>query len=223
MTQETDQSYGLFKSKFRSNLRKLTKERLGSSETISFAPPWLIGMLVFGGKDPVTGHSLEDCFAQAFSKEKNLEAWAKVGAAPLTMACLSSHQVSHEAGDDGDPFFQVYKKIAKENDLACKLLNVQGFDGHNLRVHLKSTNLNRELTVPHSKEMIELLSTATTHGQKFLVTGGGHATSDDCFKAAELVNRKAEIEAMEKEKLRRVAAKKREIEAHSILLKRNHQ
>ena len=66
VTQETDISYGVFKSKFRSNLQKLTAQRLANNMSISF-PPSIIGLLVLGGTDERTGIVLEDAFAEAFS------------------------------------------------------------------------------------------------------------------------------------------------------------
>ena len=216
VSQETDVSYGLFKSKFRMNLTKLTDIRIENNESVSFAP-WIVGLLVFGGTDPITKCSgFEDCFALAFSKEKNIAAWEKVGAAPLTMACLSSDQVRQES--DHDPLNSNYTRIQDANTLACGLLNSKGYDGNQLMAKLKkSVYFRREVTVPHSQERIEALSKAKTHGERFFVTGGSHATSDDVFKAAELTNRKGEIAAMEKDKIDRTAAQQRESLALAIL------
>ena len=216
VSQETDVSYGLFKSKFRMNLTKLTDIRIENNDSVSFAP-WIVGLLVFGGTDPITKCSgFEDCFALAFSKEKNIAAWEKVGAAPLTMACLSSDQVRQES--DHDPLNSNYTRIQDANTLACGLLNSKGYDGNQLMAKLKkSVYFRREVTVPHSQERIEALSKAKTHGERFFVTGGSHATSDDVFKAAELTNRKGEIAAMEKDKIDRTAAQQRESLALAIL------
>jgi hypothetical protein len=61
-----------------------------------------------------------------------------------------------------------------------------GYNGGLLRVELKR---DREdvipLTVPHSKERVELLRYATTHSAKFLVTRGDHITTNDMFMAME--------------------------------------
>ena len=67
-------------------------------------PPWLVGLLVFGGIDPVSKVVVsESAFDIAFSKERNCEVWKKVGAAPLTRACLQNHnQVRREMGDAKD-------------------------------------------------------------------------------------------------------------------------
>ena len=216
VSQETDVSYGLFKTKFRRNLSKLTDHRIQKNETVSFTP-WIIGLLVFGGIDPVTGCSgYEDCFAIAFSKEKNIDAWKKVGAAPLTMSCLDSDQVRQDS--DEDPLHSTYNKIQARNNLACDLLITKLYDGNQLRGKMKqSLYSTRVLTVPHSQERIEALAKAKTHGERFFVTGGSHATCDDVFKAAEMTNRKFEIAAMEKEKVDRTAAYKREFLALEIL------
>ena len=81
VTQETDQSYGLFKSIFRQNLEDIVNDRIDNRNASSVSP-WEIGLLVFGGKDRVTGkEGYRNAFSEAFSVDKNKEAWAKVGAA----------------------------------------------------------------------------------------------------------------------------------------------
>ena len=52
VTQETDQSYGPFKTQFLKNLKQLSDARIMADLSTSL-PPWLIGLTVFGGMDPV--------------------------------------------------------------------------------------------------------------------------------------------------------------------------
>ena len=60
---------------------------------------------MFGGEGPETKHTdNHNSFEIYFRKEKCLEAWAKVGAAPLTSSCIASHKVCHEGDVVGDPF-----------------------------------------------------------------------------------------------------------------------
>ena len=95
ITQETDQSFGSFKSLFRDNLNKLTDNKLAAALGVSFALSE-IGLLVFGGEDSKTGTSnYQDAFAIAFSPAQNKAAWDAVGAAPLTCKCLQSDKVRH--------------------------------------------------------------------------------------------------------------------------------
>ena len=42
------------------------------------------------------------------------------------------------------------------------------------------------IIVPHTKENIEVLTEASSHGQIFFATGGTHVTADDLFCAAEV-------------------------------------
>mmetsp|Transcript_13382 Transcript_13382/g.31511 ORF Transcript_13382/g.31511 Transcript_13382/m.31511 type:complete len:575 (+) Transcript_13382:842-2566(+) len=116
VTQETDQSFGLFKTVFRQNLNQITDDRLELNKNASYTPR-LIGLLVFGGEDPVTKiGGYKDAFAVGFSKDRNLAAWASVGAAPLTRRCLESEMVAHT---EGDPMYIVYKNIEAANHSAC--------------------------------------------------------------------------------------------------------
>ena len=68
VSQETDRNYGPFKSQFRSNLATITDKRLEQKKSVSLQP-WLVGMIVFGGTDMVTGFELTECaFLAGFLK-----------------------------------------------------------------------------------------------------------------------------------------------------------
>jgi hypothetical protein len=83
VSQETDQNYGPFKTQFQKNLAVITKKQLEQKKSASLQP-WLVGLIVFGGTDPATGFKLMgNAFEAGFSKKACLNAWAKVGAAPL--------------------------------------------------------------------------------------------------------------------------------------------
>jgi hypothetical protein len=60
------------------------------------------------------------------------------------------------------------------------------------------------LLAAHTRERQEALTTATTHGKKFFMTGGEHITSDDMFKSAEMVSQNAEAVEREKDRKRRL-------------------
>lgn len=146
----------------------------------------------------------------------------KVGAAPLTRKCLESPSVQHEMGEDGDddPMLMLYRNVQQRNDMCNHHLNVLGFSSLlQAKIKEKRKSVRESLTVPHSKERIEALAKASTHGDKFYVMGGGHQTHDDIFKAAELNNRKREIGQLEKEKVLRLDMERREREAVAILEK----
>ena len=76
----------MFKNVFFQNLDHLTKFRANQNESMSLQP-WIVGILVFGGVDGVTGMVVEkNAFEIAFMTERNIAAWEKVGACPLTRA-----------------------------------------------------------------------------------------------------------------------------------------
>ncbi len=76
VTQETDRTYGKFKSAFRMNLELLVDEcvRLDRSALV---PQYKYGLLVFGGVDPDTGLALELAFELGFLRQRCLDAWKK--------------------------------------------------------------------------------------------------------------------------------------------------
>ena len=68
------------------------------------------------------------------------------------------------------------------------------------------------LTKPESKERIEALKKAKSHSERFLYTGGCHATSDDMFIAIQFREHDEEVKKKEKEK-----ATKKDAEKYLIL------
>ena len=85
----------------------------------------MIGLLVFGGKDRITGtNSYDNAFAFALSRKRNLAAWAAVGAAPLTQKGLESQKVWHTTEDA--PQYTVFKQLEEVNhNASCRLLCLQ--------------------------------------------------------------------------------------------------
>jgi len=149
--------------------------------------PWLVSMILFGGTDPESGFKLTECaFKHGFSKEACLNAWAKVGAAPLMRACLSDPKVSRTIGDDDGGDDEYLLSIRAANELGTHALGGMGYNGRLLRVELKRDREDAmPLTIPHSKERVDLLRYATMHSAKFLVTRGDHIITNNMFIAAE--------------------------------------
>ena len=80
---------------------------------------------------------------------------------------------------------------------------------------MKERNL---VTVRHSRERIQLLAKASTHGAKFCATHGEHLTSDDMFKACEVPVMEAEVKRMVQMKELRLLWQKNEEEAKQRLV-----
>jgi hypothetical protein len=79
-------------------------------------------------------------------------------------------------------------------------------------------NGSKIITVPHSQDRILALAEATTHGGKFIATGGSHLMTDDFFKSAEVQNLKTKIATMEKDKVQRLSQGNVEDAAKAILV-----
>jgi hypothetical protein len=93
--------------------------------------------------------------------------------------------------------------VQEANDYAVYALTEAGYNGSALQasVMIQPTDSRiGKITERNSRERIELLSKANTHGQKFFATGGSHVCSDDFFKAQALIARKEEV--AEKTKLK---------------------
>ncbi len=160
----------------------MTQQQLDSSKPCNLQT-WLIGLIVLGGKDPVSGCVVKErAFNNAFLKEKNLQAWEKIGAVPL-QKCLQSKQVRCKFGDAEDEVNAVAKSMQEANQVRCYLLMQNGYNGNILCVTLNKQKTER-VTVLHCNKQIELLANAANHGQLFCATGSFHLTSNDFFMTA---------------------------------------
>ncbi len=136
VTQETDRNYGPLKTTFRTNLDSVIQAHLNLNKPCNLQP-YLIGLIVFGGTDPVTGFFVErSAFEEAFSEQQCLSTWSKVGAAPLTRKCLESKQVRREFGDADDEMNRMAKTMEDANRVSCLFLTQNGYDGSALRVEV---------------------------------------------------------------------------------------
>jgi hypothetical protein len=92
----------MFKSRYRQNLELLVDECVRQDKSVS-VPQYKHGLLVFGGVDDKTKLELESAFEVGFSRQRCLDSWEKIGAAPPTRKCLDDPQVrkSSEFGARG--------------------------------------------------------------------------------------------------------------------------
>ena len=142
-------------------------------------------------------------FEKGFLVEACLKAWAKVGAAPLTRACLSDKNVRRELGDADDDSNSLMIGLQQANSNAVALLSRRGYNASHFAAKMKRVpKKTSAVTEPHSKERILLLADAKTHGAMFVATHGDHLTSDDFFMSCEVNRRKKEIAVLEIEKRR---------------------
>ena len=114
-------------------------------------PPWLIGLTVFGGMNPMLKVVVSDsAFDVAFSKEKNCEVWKKVGAAPLTQSCLQNHNhICQEIEDTTNAANNTMQLIQLANDLSTFFLKEHGFNSDVGKASIQKVK-KRMMMVRHS-------------------------------------------------------------------------
>ncbi len=96
VTQETDQNYGVFKSRTRNNLDLISSAAFKQKKNLKLDHS-TFSLLVFGGIHEQTKVVCKSAFKEAFSIVNNQRSWAKVGAATpqgVTMACLNDPKVT---------------------------------------------------------------------------------------------------------------------------------
>jgi hypothetical protein len=164
-------------------------------------------------------------FQAGFSRERCLDAWAKIGAATstgeITRACLLDKQVMREMGDGDadDDEDRLRWKVQTANTLAVDALVRAGYDGELLRATLKQKRDDETspITQPRTKERQELLSRAKNAGQRHMATGGCHLTHDDMLISIEMASRAKDAGEIEKEKKLRLGLQAAEESARAIL------
>jgi hypothetical protein len=125
--QETDRTYGLFKSRYHANLEDLVNKLVRLNKSVS-VPQYKHGLLVFGGADPDTGLHLPSAFEEEFSRVNCLNLWKKIGAAPLTRACLKDPQLRKSMEIDNN-YAMLVNSVQEANDYALYALTEGGYDG----------------------------------------------------------------------------------------------
>jgi len=108
--------------------------------------------------------------------------------------------------------------IVEHKVIACNTLTMEGYNGNVMKIALKTIEHMTCVTLPHTKDRIELLSQAKSHGNKFAATGGVHLMSNDIFMGIVLKQRKILREKLAtKEKMLRQQQESTESEALAIL------
>ena len=137
-------------------------------------------------------------FEKGVSKERNFVSWAACGAAPCTRSCFDGHnQVHREIGDGDDDFNVIIKHIQAANNLSTYFLKEHGYNGSTFKAEINILTKKKKTTVPETREIIEILASATSHGAIFHVTGGGNLTSDNMFRAAQMTSSNSRIKELE--------------------------
>jgi len=131
VTQETDQTYGMFKSQYRQNIELLVDECVRQGLSIS-VPQYKHGLLVFGGVDDETKLELESAFEIGFLRQRCLDSWGKNGAAPPTRKCFDDPQVRKSIGMDKD-YALLVNSVQEVNEYAVYALTEAGYDGSALQ------------------------------------------------------------------------------------------
>jgi hypothetical protein len=194
-----DQSYGPFQSAVRTNLQLIIDELIAADKPMTLLP-WMVGLVVFGGEDPETGLIVGSAFQHGFSHARNIKAWEKVGAVPLSRSCLQSPKVRRSIGDGNDDQQVLVHLIIEHNVITCNALLLVGYNGNVMEITLKPVKRTTIVTAPHMQDWIKLLSKTKTHGNIFAATGGIHLTANNIFKGIALKQHKLTRKKLTKEK-----------------------
>jgi hypothetical protein len=203
VTQETDQNYGYFKTIQRRNLDALTKYRFAKGQTLTIAD---LVLCTFGGDVDDGALQLENAFGLSFSIDKNEAVWIKVGAVPLTRACLNDPKVRHEIvmdangviDVDADPQTVTLLDLEVLNTSACDILSTFRCNGDVFRrtAPIAPGKKGYTVTEPYSRERQDALMNIAKAGPHFHATGGAALNTDDFFLARERKDRLAAADTL---------------------------
>ena len=118
MIQQTERNYEPFKTQLRNNLDLVLTQRLAKQVSLS-VQPWLYGIIMFLVSDPETGYFVKtSVFEFVLSRAHCKNALANIGAAPLTMACLTYTKVRQHISDTNNHTNDLMHELQDSNDLA---------------------------------------------------------------------------------------------------------
>jgi hypothetical protein len=170
---------------------------------------------------------LQPAFHRAFSKEKNLEAWAFCGAIPLTRRVLQHPSVRHEivASDNQlesfDPEQPVdwqtitLNQMEQKNVSACEKLSQLGFNGDVFKIQASRQSHTSaplvDLTTAAEDEIVKALSEAQgTLSSIYHTVGTCSVSRDEFFRS---IKYKSDLQEYNKRKqLRTNLEKRKEVE-----------
>jgi hypothetical protein len=208
--QETDISYGPFKSIVRTNLKNIALTCFRKRINVPLKAS-TFGLICYGGVCPDLGVVLENALQAAFNTASNLHSWREVNAIPYTKKCLSNPKVRHDGTDANDPQFDVNQDVRSQNHNSTMQLLVMGYSGNGLCAKFIPEKIRERqaasapVTVENTREQQEALARTSMAGGVFFLTGGQHLTADDGWIASsEMKERKTRAAEMEREKKRRL-------------------
>lgn len=113
-------------------------------------PPWMVGLMVFGGTDPATSFTVvKGAFEEGFSCATCRSTWETVGAAPITRKCLDYPQVQKTLGKGSKEY-----NVQLSNDFAMNKLTQAGFKGHLMKAQIIPKEDNFLVLSPIPKLML---------------------------------------------------------------------
>ena len=92
------------------------------------------------------------------------KAWAKVGAAPYTRACLTDTKVCQELGDADNGMNALMISLQEGNTTVCALLKTMGYGANHLQVQVKQVRME--------KKKVTMVMGASSKWQKRIVARG---------------------------------------------------
>ena len=102
------------------------------------------------------------------------------------MIFLKYPKLQPEIGDKQDEINDLMIQVQEANDLATHILTEYGYWGELLKLIAKQEKELEKIKNLNSKERVEALANASTHGQKFYATHGDNFMSMCFFRASEL-------------------------------------
>ena len=102
-------------------------------------------------------------------------------------------------GDAKDTANNTIHLIQSANNHLTFFLKEHGFNSDVLKASVKKVK-KQSVTVRNLQEWIDAISQATTHGNLFHATGGGHLTDEDVFLSLQKKKVEAEVKQLKKKK-----------------------
>ena len=143
VSQETDQNYGPFQSRFMVNLQVVVDKRIFQNKVVNLAP-WVVGLIVFGGTDVEVdeGPTIVSAFQRGLGTMHRC--------VPLSRKYLLDKKVRRLIGDGTEDQQSEVLQTQSCHDIATHALSMSGYNGNALKGMIIPINATEVITMPHT-------------------------------------------------------------------------
>ena len=177
---EQDQLYGYLQQLCNENMEQIQLDRLAQHKTVQLSK-FDIPRILTGCATAEFPLPLQNPCALAFTKERIIAAWMRVGVVPHTRYVLQNPQLRHE-NRPGDPMQETFAALNAKHAANVAVVEAQGMDATILRAKIPELPVTRVLS-PEEVSLSDRIACPKKGGQQWMKIGDLLLNSEDAIAA----------------------------------------